>query len=117
LNLKQSGKTVLFATSKVKNANPDDFATYLAKRKAAEEGRVWTPGGSAAPAAAAPAASSAPAAKKWIPADSYATRTLSRDKPFPGSHEASNKAPAAGGTHDSKGSFQHYGFGGYTPKK
>jgi len=26
-------------TSKVKNANPDDFATYLAKRKAAEAGR------------------------------------------------------------------------------
>ena len=32
------------APSKVLNDNPDDFATYLAKRKAAEEGRVWTPG-------------------------------------------------------------------------
>jgi len=49
--------------SKVKNDNPDDFPTYLAKRKAADEGRVWTPGGApaAAPAAAAPAAA-APAA-------------------------------------------------------
>ena len=42
----QAGKTVLLmsGTSKIKNENPDDFATYLAKRKAAEEGRVWTPG-------------------------------------------------------------------------
>merc|ERR1719409_725594 len=48
------------APSKVKNENPDDFATYLAKRQAAAEGREWTPG--AAPAAAAPAPSySAPA--------------------------------------------------------
>merc|ERR1719409_1253017 len=48
------------APSKVKNENPDDFATYLAKRQAAAEGREWTLG--AAPAAAAPAPSySAPA--------------------------------------------------------
>ena len=36
------------ANSKIKNANPDDFATYLAKRKAADEGRVWTPASGAA---------------------------------------------------------------------
>ena len=32
------------ANSKIKNANPDDFATYLAKRKAAEAGVAWYPG-------------------------------------------------------------------------
>ena len=53
----QAGKTTLFAeaydpkkavkevaNSKIKNANPDDFATYLAKRKAAEAGVAWYPG-------------------------------------------------------------------------
>jgi len=41
------------APSKVKNENPDDFATYLAKRKAAESGQVWKPGSPApAPVAA-----------------------------------------------------------------
>ncbi len=58
------GNTALFMgpPSKVKNENVDDFATYLAKRKAAEEGRVWQPpGGAAAPAAkAAPSYSPAP---------------------------------------------------------
>merc|ERR1719409_1933141 len=50
------GKTVLLmsGTSKIKNENPDDFATYLAKRQAAAEGREWVPEGGA-PAAAAPA--------------------------------------------------------------
>merc|ERR1719238_2535683 len=43
-------------TSKIKNENPDDFATYLAKRQAAAEGREWTPAGGA-PAAAPPAPS------------------------------------------------------------
>jgi hypothetical protein len=58
----QTGKTVLFmsGTSKIKNENPDSFEVYLAKRKAAAEGREWVPEG-AAPAAAAPAAA-APAA-------------------------------------------------------
>ena len=46
------------APSKVLNDNPDDFATYLAKRKAAEEGREWVPE-AGAPAAAAPAAAAA----------------------------------------------------------
>ena len=54
------------APSKVLNDNPDDFATYLAKRKAAEEGREWVPEGgapaAAEPAAAAPAAAPAAAA-------------------------------------------------------
>ena len=51
----QAGKTVLLmsGTSKIKNENPDDFATYLAKRQAAAEGREWVPEGGA-PAAAAP---------------------------------------------------------------
>ena len=61
------GNTALFMgpPSKVKNENVDDFATYLAKRKAAEEGRVWQPpGGAAAPAAkAAPSYSPAPASQ------------------------------------------------------
>jgi hypothetical protein len=46
------------ANSKIKNANPDSFEVYLAKRKAAEEGRVWTPAAPAAASPAAPAASS-----------------------------------------------------------
>jgi hypothetical protein len=52
------------ANSKIKNANPDSFEVYLAKRKAAEEGRVWTPATPATPAAASPAApaASSPAA-------------------------------------------------------
>merc|ERR1719231_677959 len=53
---RSAGKTVLMmsGTSKIKNENPDDFATYLAKRQAAAEGREWVPEGGA-PAAAAPA--------------------------------------------------------------
>jgi len=52
---RSAGKTVLLmsGTSKIKNENPDDFATYLAKRQAAAEGREWVPEGGA-PAAAAP---------------------------------------------------------------
>jgi len=34
------------STSKVKNASPDDFATYMAKRQTAAEGRAWSPNGS-----------------------------------------------------------------------
>jgi hypothetical protein len=34
------------STSKVKNASPDDFATYMAKRQAAADGRAWSPNGS-----------------------------------------------------------------------
>ena len=49
--------------------------------------------------------------------DSYATRTLGRDKPFPGSHQAAQRPAASGGTHDSSGKWKHYGYGGYTPKK
>ena len=64
LLLLPQGNTALFMgpPSKVKNENVDDFATYLAKRKAAEEGRAWQPpGGAAAPAAkAAPSYSPAP---------------------------------------------------------
>merc|ERR1712127_772247 len=90
-------------TSKIKNENPDDFATYMAKRKAAAEGRVWTPGDTGA--------------GKWVAPDSYATRTLSRDAPFPASQSAGMPAPATGGTHDTQGRFQHYGYGGYTPKR
>jgi len=56
------------STSKVKNENPDDFATYLAKRQAASEGREWVPAGGAAPAAAAPAPAYAPAAPAYVPA-------------------------------------------------
>merc|ERR1719473_1986897 len=59
---RSAGKTVLMmsGTSKIKNENPDDFATYLAKRQAAAEGREWVPEGGA-PAAAAPAYAAAPA--------------------------------------------------------
>ena len=77
----QAGKTTLFAeaydpkkavkevaNSKIKNANPDDFATYLAKRKAADEGRVWTPASGSA-AAAPVAAAPAPAAASNAPYD------------------------------------------------
>ena len=46
------------APSKVLNDNPDDFATYLAKRKAAEEGREWVPEGGAPAAAAASSSTS-----------------------------------------------------------
>merc|ERR1719409_2318349 len=63
------------APSKVLNDNPDDFATYLAKRKAAEEGREWVPEGGA-PAAAAPAAA-APAAT----APSSSTSKIKNENP------------------------------------
>merc|ERR1719265_2678365 len=53
-------------TSKIKNENPDDFATYLAKRQAAAEGREWTPAGGAPAAAAQP--SYAPAQPAYAPA-------------------------------------------------
>jgi hypothetical protein len=33
-----------FSVARVKNANPDDFSTYMAKRKAAENGVAWFPG-------------------------------------------------------------------------
>merc|ERR1740138_1647730 len=54
---RSAGKTVLLmsGTSKVKNENPDDFATYLAKRQAAAEGREWTPAAAPAPSYSAPA--------------------------------------------------------------
>merc|ERR1719201_1142957 len=59
---RSAGKTVLMmsGTSKIKNENPDDFATYLAKRQAAAEGREWVPEGGAT-AAAAPYSAPAPA--------------------------------------------------------
>ena len=41
-NAKDGVKEV--ATSKIKNANPDDFSTYMAKRKAAAAGVAWHPG-------------------------------------------------------------------------
>jgi hypothetical protein len=85
-------------TSKIKNENPDDFATYMAKRKAAAEGRVWTPGdtgsGTSTLDAYMPTQATVPAQSgprsgdgKWVAPDSYATRTLSRDAPFPASHQ------------------------------
>ena len=40
LSMSSSGPDV----GRVKNENPDDFATYMAKRKAKEEGRDWTSG-------------------------------------------------------------------------
>merc|ERR1719199_1007118 len=48
---RSAGKTVLLmsGTSKIKNENPDDFATYLAKRQAAAEGREWVPEGAPPP--------------------------------------------------------------------
>jgi len=115
-------------TSKIKNENPDDFATYMAKRKAAAEGRVWTPGdtgsGTTTLDAYMPTSSPVPAQSgprsgdgKWVAPDSYATRTLSRDAPFPASQSAGMPAPATGGTHDAQGRFKHYGYGGYTPKR
>lgn len=103
-------------TSKIKNENPDDFATYMAKRQAAAEGRVWTPDGAGAAAAPA-AAAAAPAGNRWVPPDSYATKTLSRDAAFPGSQQAGLQAPAPGGTHTADGQWKHYGYGGYTPRK
>merc|ERR1719182_846115 len=72
---RSAGKTVLLmsGTSKIKNENPDDFATYLAKRQAAAEGREWVPAGGAAPAAAAPAPAYAPAAPAYAPAPAAPT--------------------------------------------
>merc|ERR1719440_2643355 len=66
---RSAGKTVLMmsGTSKIKNENPDDFATYLAKRQAAAEGREWVPEGGA-PAAAAPTYAAAPAYSAPAPA-------------------------------------------------
>eukprot|EP00802_Teleaulax_amphioxeia_P019872 Tamp_20125.p1 GENE.Tamp_20125~~Tamp_20125.p1 ORF type:complete len:196 (-),score=27.28 Tamp_20125:552-1139(-) len=109
-------------TSKIKNDNPDDFATYMAKRQAAAEGRAWSPDGSGAgtttldaylPTAPAAPAQSGPRSGdgKWVAPDSYATKTLSRDAAYPASHQAGMQAPASGS------GFQHYGYGGYTPRK
>ena len=83
-------------TSKIKNENPDDFATYMAKRQAAAEGRMWTPEGSGTQSLDAylPSQTPVPAQSgprsgdgKWVAPDSYATRTLSRDAPYPGSQQ------------------------------
>ena len=84
-----AGKTALSmsGTSKIKNENPDDFATYLAKRKAAEAGVPYVPEGgapaapapaAAAPAAAAPAASSGTSKIKNENPDDFATYLAKR---------------------------------------
>jgi hypothetical protein len=67
--------------SKVKNENVDDFATYLAKRQAAAEGRAWTPAGAPKPtAAAAPVAAAAgpPSKIKNANVDDFATYMAKR---------------------------------------
>ena len=96
--------------------------------QAAAEGRAWSadapasgtttlnaylPTEAPAPAQSGPRSSDG----KWVAPDSYATRTLSRDKPFPASHQAGYQPAAPGGTHSSGGAWQHYGYGGYTPRK
>jgi pyruvate dehydrogenase E2 component (dihydrolipoamide acetyltransferase) len=67
--------------SKIKNENPDDFATYLAKRQAAAEGREWTPAGAPAAAAPAPAAAAAPAPAAAAPAASSGTSKIKNENP------------------------------------
>merc|ERR1719253_1455931 len=85
------------APSKVLNDNPDDFATYLAKRKAAEEGREWVPE-AGAPAAAAPAAA-APAAA--APAASSGTSKIKNENPDDfATYLAKRKAADAGRPND-----------------
>lgn len=63
-------------TSKIKNENPDDFVTYLSKRKAAEDGVQWTPAGTAPRALQAPPKDEAQAARASGPPSEPAGKTV-----------------------------------------
>merc|ERR1719253_1072505 len=62
--------------SKVKNPNPDDFATYLAKRQAAEQGVAWQPPAGAAP----PQQSYAPPPQQYAPPPAAESSTMGPSK-------------------------------------
>jgi len=90
----RASKTVVLMSgnSKVKNENPDDFATYLAKRQAAEAGVPWVPaGGAPAPAAAA---APAPAAPVYVAPAAVAPPAAAPPAAAPPAAKAPAKAPA-----------------------
>lgn len=109
-------------TSKIKNENPDDFATYLAKRKAAEDGVEWTPAGAAGPtrgdaqAARTSQHPSEPAGKSgYTPPYGYGSETIKRvTATATAGFTAVNNAPTAEAYLEAKGWRPPTGYGSET---